>query len=231
MDQQLLVAFPALGAAWLSGMAVGLERSINGRAAGFRTHALVALASATVMVIARAPTFLPGMFAPGSPPMLDPSRLIQGLMAGVGFLGAGVIFKHGVSIQGLTTAASIWAVAAFGAVYGLGLWTTGLMATLGVLATLTLLRYVEARLAVNTYATAAFRFRAEAAPTDAELQQQLSSHGIEFDEVSYALLETGEVLEYSGVVRTQHGERLGSVARSLVGTPGLVGFSLIRISK
>lgn len=231
MDQQLLVAFPALGAAWLSGMAVGLERSINGRAAGFRTHALVALSSATVTVIARAPTFLPGMFAPGTPAMLDPTRLIQGLMAGVGFLGAGVIFKQGVSIQGLTTAASIWAVAAFGAVYGLGLWVTGLMATLGVLVTLTVLRYIEGRLAVNTYATAAFRFRADAAPADAELQQQLSVHGLEFDEVSYALLEGGQVLEYSGILRTRRGERFGDMARSMVEAPGLVGFSLTRISK
>lgn len=231
MEPQLLVVLPELGAAWLFGMAVGLERSVNGRAAGFRTHALVSLASATVMVSARAPAFLPQMFGAGTPAMLDPSHLLQGVMTGVGFLGAGVIFKQGASIQGLTTAASIWATAAFGAMFGLGLWVTGSVAAVGVLITLTLLRYVEARLAVNTYAEAAFRFRADAAPTEADLLQRLKAHNVQFEELSYALLEGGAVLQYSGVLRTRRDERLGAMARSMVSTPGLLEYTLTRISK
>jgi len=231
MDPQFLVVLPELGAAWICGMAVGLERSINGRAAGFRTHALVSLASATVMVTARAPTFLPHLFAANAPAMLDPTHLLQGLMTGVGFLGAGVIFKQGASIQGLTTAASIWATAAFGAMFGLGLWAAGSVAAIGVLATLTLLRFVEARLAVTTYAMAAFRFRADLAPTEADLLRTLRRHRVQFDELSYALLEGGTVLEYSGIVRAQRDESLGTMARSMVSTPGLVGYTLTRISK
>jgi putative Mg2+ transporter-C (MgtC) family protein len=231
MVPQVLVILPELGAAWICGMAVGLERSVNGRAAGFRTHALVSLASATVMLAARAPSFLPNLFPASAPAMLDPTHLLQGVMTGVGFLGAGVIFKQGASIQGLTTAASIWATAAFGAMFGLGLWSAGAAAAVGVLTTLTLLRFIEARLAVNTYAVAAFRYRADEAPTEAELLQRLSAHSVRFDELSYALLEDGTVLEYSGVVRTRRDESLGTMARSLVSTPGLVGYSLTRISK
>jgi putative Mg2+ transporter-C (MgtC) family protein len=231
MDQQLIEVLPELVTAWVFGMAVGLERSINGRAAGFRTHALVSLASATVMVTARAPSFLPHLFPAGTSPMLDPTHLLQGVMTGVGFLGAGVIFKQGASIQGLTTAASIWATAAFGALFGLGLWVAGGVAAVGVLITLTLLRFVEARLAVNTYAVAAFRFRADAAPTEADLLQRLSQHSVQFDEVSYALLEGGTILEYSGVVRTRRDESLGAMARTMVSTPGLVEYTLTRIGK
>ena len=231
MDQQLLVVVPALGAAWLAGMAVGLERSINGRAAGFRTHALVSLAAATVMLAARAPGFLPGLFPAGAPGMLDPTHLLQGVMTGVGFLGAGVIFKEGVSIQGLTTAASIWATAAFGAMFGLGLWVAGAAAASGVLLTLTVLRYVEGRLAVNTYAMASFRFRIDAAPSEADLLAVLGRHRVDFDEMSYAFEENGRVLEYSGVLRTRREDSLGTMAHSLATTPGLVGYTLTRISK
>jgi len=220
----------ALGCAWLGGMAVGLERSINGRAAGFRTHALVSLASATVMMVARLPQAAPQLFAAGTPPLLDPTHMVQGLMTGVGFLGAGVIFKEGVSIQGLTTAASIWATAAFGALFGLSFWAPAVMATLAVLATLTLLRMVESRLATNIYALAAFRFQAASAPGEAELHGMLGAHGIVFDELSYSLSDDG-VLAYSGVLRTRREEGLSVLARQIAGAPGLVGYSLTRISK
>ncbi len=97
--------------AWGAGAAVGFERSFNGRAAGFRTHSLVALAAASAMLI----SYLPGISS-GYPSTarLDPTRLAQGVMTGLGFLGAGVIFKEGVSVQGLTTAAALWATAALG---------------------------------------------------------------------------------------------------------------------
>ena len=96
-----------LGAAWLAGSVIGAERSFHGRPAGFRTHALVCLASALLMLIT---VYQEDWF-----PMpvtdvvrVDPQRMAQGIMTGIGFLGAGVIFKEGLSVRGLTTAASIW---------------------------------------------------------------------------------------------------------------------------
>ena len=136
-----------LGAAWAAGAVIGFERSYQGRAAGFGTHALVSLAAAAAVMVSLAPTFTPGVF-PGEGPRLDPTRLAQGVMTGIGFLGAGVIFKEGVNVQGLTTAASVWATAAIGLLFGVGAFVPVGLATVAVLAPLLILRCMEA------YATA-----------------------------------------------------------------------------
>src|SRR5689334_23230708 len=106
MPETILQAAAALGAAWLAGGLIGIERNFHGRA-GFRTHSLVALGAAAAILV-------------GSGDASAMSRMGQGVITGVGFLGAGVIFKEGVSIQGLTTAASVWATAAIGLLFGEG---------------------------------------------------------------------------------------------------------------
>jgi len=231
MTPELISAFLSLLFAWTAGMLVGLERSFNGRAAGFRTHALVSLASATVMMAARLPQFAPDLFAAGSPRLLEPSHLIQGVMTGVGFLGAGVIFKEGVSIQGLTTAAAIWSSAAFGALFGLGLWAPGLMSTVTVLATLTLLRWAEGRLAGNVYALAVFQFSAGSDDAEVQLLNILKSHGVVFEDRSYALRSSGQVLEFSGVLRAGRRDGLQRMVSDVGAASGLVGYTITRISK
>ena len=110
----------ALGAAWLAGSLIGIERSYHGRAAGFRTHALVAIAAASAIVLTLQPSVVAGVVGGGA--RLDPSRLGQGVLTGVGFIGAGVIFKEGVSVQGLTTAAFLWAPAVIGMLCGAGMF-------------------------------------------------------------------------------------------------------------
>ena len=142
-------------------------RSYFGRAAGLRTHVLVSLASATVMVVATHPASVARAFPPDTLRM-DPGRIIQGLMTGVGFLGAGVIVKEGVSIYGLTNAASVWMSAALGIVLGLGYFGAGAMATAATLAVLVGLRWVELSVPRQVYALATFRFDHEACPTQAE---------------------------------------------------------------
>ena len=97
----------------LAGGLIGLERSFHGRPAGFRTHALVCLASALLMTV----TAFQSVWIPEADLELfrtDPTRMAQGIMTGIGFLGAGVIFKEGLNVRGLTTAASIWITAAIG---------------------------------------------------------------------------------------------------------------------
>ena len=99
------------------GALVGLNRESAGKPAGLRTHALVALGGAQLAVVA----LLFGEVDAGAP-----SRVLQGVLAGVGFIGAGVIMHRGdaQSVQGLTTAAAIWVVAAIGVAAGAGLWRT-----------------------------------------------------------------------------------------------------------
>jgi uncharacterized membrane protein YhiD involved in acid resistance len=117
MPFALIEAMRHMLAALAAGAVIGTERSFHGHAAGFRTHALVGLASSIVMVVGMSQAIgFPG--AATDAVRTDPARLAQGIMTGVGFLGAGVIFKEGLTVRGLTTAASIWTTAAIGILMG-----------------------------------------------------------------------------------------------------------------
>jgi putative Mg2+ transporter-C (MgtC) family protein len=108
-----LDVFFRLGAAVLAGAVIGFDREVRNKPAGLRTMALVALGSAVFIV------------ATASAATIDStSRVIQGVITGVGFLGAGSIIRSrtGESVRGLTTAASIWLAAAVGVACGLALW-------------------------------------------------------------------------------------------------------------
>jgi len=214
--------------AWGAGAAIGFERSYNGRAAGFRTHALVALAAAGALVICYVPVVSPGY---PNTARLDPTRLAQGVMTGVGFLGAGVIFKEGVSVQGLTTAASIWATASVGMLFGVGMRWQGLLALCGVIFTLVVMRWVENVFPWRVYAMAVFRFQIGHTPTEPDLLKMLKDQGVDLDDVSYRLTEGGEIFEYRGNVQTSYGQALHDLAARLRTMPGLVEYELDRISK
>jgi len=123
-----IVIFMNLAGAMLLGLIVGYERSYHGRAAGMRTYGLVCTASASLIVISGFPTFWFGGHALVSP-MADPTRVIQGIVTGIGFLGAGVIMKEGFSISGLSTAASIWTTSAIGILVGVGFYATAILVT------------------------------------------------------------------------------------------------------
>ncbi len=123
------IIFLNLTGAMLLGFVVGYERSYHGRAAGMRTYGLVCMASAALVVIAGYPDFWFGGRA-AFPVNLDPSRTIQGIVTGIGFLGAGVIMKEGFSISGLTTAASLWASSAIGILVGVGFYSAAILLAL-----------------------------------------------------------------------------------------------------
>ncbi|MBV8594529.1 MAG: MgtC/SapB family protein [Caulobacteraceae bacterium] len=222
-----------LAAAWAAGSVIGLERTYNGRVAGFRTHAIVAVAAASAMLVAQGAHLRPDVFAVGTSVSLEAaSRIAQGVMAGVGFLGAGVIFKEGVSVQGLTTAASLWATAAIGLLFGLGLGLAALPAVVLVLVTLTLMRSVEARLPSRVRAQGAFRFKADEAPDEAGFRDLLGRYAIILDDLSYGLLDDGRVFEYRAWMEDKSGRAFEALATRLRnGVPALVEFELERISK
>ncbi|HEV8699224.1 MAG TPA: MgtC/SapB family protein [Candidatus Limnocylindrales bacterium] len=118
------------------GATVGLEREIHDHPAGMRTHLLVSLGSAGFTVLSIA-----GFPATGA----DPARVAAQIVTGIGFLGAGAILKEGVSIHGLTTAASLWVVAAIGMAAGAGAWVTALTITLIAIVSLWPLRLIAER--------------------------------------------------------------------------------------
>jgi putative Mg2+ transporter-C (MgtC) family protein len=132
-------------AAFLAG-AIGLEREVRDQPAGFRTHMLVSLGACLFAVIS-AYGWVP--FAQENPNVLirvDPTRIAAQIVTGIGFLGAGAILRSGMSVRGLTTAASLWVVAAIGAAIGLGSYIVGSATALIALLTLLLLRPLRQRL-------------------------------------------------------------------------------------
>ena len=105
-----------LGLAAFLGLLLGLDREIKGHDAGIRTHALVALSSAMIMISSL--LLFAELRTEGHSP--DPLRAVQGLSQAIGFIAAGIIFVHGGAVRNMTTAANIWVAAAIGIACGAG---------------------------------------------------------------------------------------------------------------
>ncbi len=133
----------------LLGGIIGFERQTHGRAAGFRTQLLVCVACVLLMIISEN-YYEKGSLTP-QVMRIDPTRIAAGAMTGVGFLGAGVILKTGLSIQGLTTAACIWIVSAIGLAIGAGQYFAGISGFTITFFSLWGLRIMEVRMPSLTY--------------------------------------------------------------------------------
>jgi len=112
------------------GFLFGYERSYHGRAAGMRTYGLVCMVAAVLTSVSAHSEFWLSGHAVANGTLIDPTRTIQGIVTGIGFLGAGIIMKDGLKISGLTTAASIWASAAIGILVGLEFYLSAFIMTI-----------------------------------------------------------------------------------------------------
>ncbi len=126
---QYLDFFARIIVACFCGAAIGFERSKRLKSAGLRTHIVVCCASALMMIVSKY-GFMDLVTAAGALPEgvrgADTARIAAQVVSGISFLGAGVIFKHGASVKGLTTAAGIWATAGIGLAIGAGMYVIGL---------------------------------------------------------------------------------------------------------
>ncbi len=138
------LAVRILVAAALGGL-VGFEREYRGQPAGFRTHILVAVGAALFT--------LAGVAAAGSSGNVDPTRVAAQVVTGIGFLGAGAIIQQGISIHGLTTAATLWVVAAIGTAAGLGYYSGALVAAGTTVVSLVVFKRLELVLFPGTVAS------------------------------------------------------------------------------
>lgn len=158
----------------IMGGVIGTERSRRQKEAGIRTHVIVALGSALIMIISKYGFF---DLLTGYGIEADPSRLASNIVTGVSFLGAGVIFVKNASIRGLTTAAGIWATAGVGTALGAGLYEVGIFTGLLIIALQFLLHNHLNRLegtAVNQ-----LDMRVKYSPGVVErLKDQLADHGM-----------------------------------------------------
>lgn len=124
-----------LGLGLVLGAVIGIERELHRQPAGFRTHSLVALGAALFTIISAY-----GFIGEG----IDPTRITAQIVSGIGFIGAGTILQHRGNIRGLTTAASLWAVAAIGMAAGSGMIVLALTGTLLILVVLAVFDRIEA---------------------------------------------------------------------------------------
>ena len=127
------------------GGAVGLERELRDHEAGFRTHLIVSL-GACVFTLVSAYAWSDWTFSQRSGVVFDPTRIAAQIVTGIGFLGAGAIIVRGISVRGLTTAATLWVVAAIGMAAGTGYYPVAVGAAVLVLVSLGPLKLVSSRL-------------------------------------------------------------------------------------
>jgi len=182
------------------GALIGIERSYHGRPAGFRTHALVCLASTALMLVT---VYESQWFRPDTAgnvrAAIDPTRMAQGIMTGIGFLGAGVIMKDGLSVRGLTTAASIWITAGIGILVGIGFFVPAALTTGLTFGALGGFRWIERRMRTESYAHFSIRFSPEKAASQAELIAFVQGHGFSTANVTH-WFRHGEGMEYRMIV-------------------------------
>lgn len=171
-----LIFFNLLGALIL-GMILGLERTMQGRAAGIRTYGIVAMGACALTVFTGYPNYwFGGSFEFVLPP--DPGRVIQGIIAGVGFLCAGVIIKDGFSISGLSTAASIWLCSAIGILVGVGFYGGAISLTFFAMLTMYFVSHIEAKLPqINSYYVE-IKFKEGFIPEENKIRQKSEELGL-----------------------------------------------------
>ena len=194
-----LVILGRLAGALFIGAMIGFERTFHGRPAGFRTHSLVCLASALLMLVTVYQLHWMTE-VPIDTIRADPTRMAQGIMTGIGFLGAGVIFKEGLTVRGLTTAASIWVTAAIGILVGIGFWYPAILGGAAVLLVLAIFRLIEARLPSEFYAHHMLRFARDRVMGEAEVHKMIHAYGFTIANFSTRLTEGGKQFEYRSEV-------------------------------
>jgi putative Mg2+ transporter-C (MgtC) family protein len=209
-----LAVFVKLLLAALAGGAVGLEREKHGRPAGLRTHLLVALGASLMMIVSEAFQLKYADFDVNSSVRLDPGRTAAQIITGIGFLGAGVIIKEGISVRGLTTAASLWLSAGLGMAFGMGLFLPGVMTTGLALLSLIFLKKLEPIINKDRYLDIAVTASNRPELQD-ELEQLFTERRLRITDIrSHVDLQHDEItFEY---ILTQHRRRMGRELSGLI---------------
>lgn len=229
-----IIVFMNLFGALLLGFIVGYERSYHGRAAGMRTYGLVCVASCAVTVIAGYPAAWYGGAAllnttGVAVPMPDPTRVIQGIVTGVGFLGAGVIMKEGLNISGLTTAASIWTASVIGILVGIGFYFSAILLTLLSAACMMYGSKLEGMLPSRHAISVTLHFEPNFEPEENAVNRALLELGYEVAGGSFSISHKNHAQEWH-FVAVALGRRLGRPLSTIPGDmkriPGIDSFSV-----
>ena len=227
VSASLVIILNLLGALVL-GLMVGYERTYRGRAAGMRTYALVCMGSTALTVLVGYPAYwYGGHVAFTANP--DPTRVIQGIVTGVGFLGAGVILHEGFSTRGLTSAASIWFSSAIGVMIGVGFYLAAIALALAAVFCMTLLNRLEAWLPSRQSIVVTLVFRDSFVPHESALCKFALERGYEIATGSIAVKCCDGKAEwhFTAAALGRHNEaKLTELASELRKFEGLESFQL-----
>jgi len=210
-----------VAAALAAGGAIGLERTLHGRAAGFRTYALVCMGAAMAMVV---PVFPGAWLSAGTTNQGDVTRVVQGILTGIGFLGAGVIVKYGFTVRGLTTAASIWTTAVVGVLIGARYYWEAAASVLLILGALSVFRRIEDRLDKQNFAQVKLGVNRVPGLSKREVDTLMTQSGLNIEQVSYGLEKHRPILDYEYTVSTLDADNLGALADVLASRPEIAHF-------
>lgn len=213
----------------LLGLVLGYERAYHGRAAGMRTYALVCVASTGVIILLAYPQqwyggHLSGLAGVAVPLSADPTRVIQGVVTGIGFLCAGVIMREGMNISGLTTAASLWAASAVGILLGMGFYFAAIMLTLLCAGLMMWGAKLESRLPSHPAIAVMLRGQSGRRFAQDELAAFAEQHGYRFAPGSLSIECSSGREEWRFVVtarRNYGGETLTRFASRVLELPGV----------
>jgi putative Mg2+ transporter-C (MgtC) family protein len=200
-------------AALVAGAIIGFERSYSGRPAGFRTHALVCMASSVLMLVTVYEAHW--VHSVGDSIRLDPTRMAQGIMTGIGFLGAGVIMQEGFTVRGLTTAASIWITAAIGILAGVGFYFPMALSMVLTLGVLSIFRRIEVLMPAQAYYLFEVRCAREGPANETQVRELVGSGGFSIANLSYRLDDEGRTRRYSMTIKTTDRTAAGRLAQTL----------------
>jgi putative Mg2+ transporter-C (MgtC) family protein len=203
-----------------------MERALHGREAGIRTHILVCVSASLLMLLMHYQwQLVPKEFL--DTVRADPSRMAQGIMTGIGFLGAGVILKEGLSVRGLTTAASIWMTASIGIVIGLGFYLPALLTTILTFLALSVFRWFEGLLPVQRYAKFSVKFRRNQPHLDeTALCDLITGHKIKAFQPTFRLTDEGHYIEYEMTIRSRGKDNFSQLAETLLSNADVQEFDI-----
>ena len=221
-----ILLFHLIGATAV-GLLLGYERSYHGRAAGMRTYALVCVTSTMLTVINGYPHHWYGGLSGVAPVGAgDPTRVIQGIMTGIGFLGAGVIMKDGFTIRGLSSAASIWTTAGIGIIIGVGFYGAAISATALALVAMTGLGRLEKSLPHQTMLHLMLVYPCDKTPSSDAVRERMRSHGFEVIDWSFKYCESKQQFQYDLVLQASRACEPHGLAGELAGAREVTEFRL-----
>lgn len=223
----LIIVLNLVGALVL-GLIVGYERSYRGRAAGMRTYGLVCMASAALTVMSGYPAHWFGGQTDGLS-LIDPTRTVQGIVTGIGFLGAGIIMKDGFNISGLTTAASIWAASAIGILVGIGFYAAAILLTALSAGFMLWGGHLEALLPARHALALTLRFRQGFMPSSNLVDHMAHRLGYDIAKGSLAIFVENDQAEWR-FVAISRGRKMATplfeIARALSDFEGLESYQM-----